>query len=327
VEKGNDRTLAQERIGMTGTNVAVDDVQTPDGGSYPARRGPLIAFSLLAGLAVAIVWSATLVDDDIGVNTANGLLGHNSVTTSIAGSAAGILFAFTAGLAGTFTACNVAAFSAIAPMMDDAPSVTTRVKLALRPLAWLAVGLFAVAGAYGAIGAVLGQNIPQLSAAMLGNHVPERILQSMIVFSMIGLIFCYLGLAAAGAVPDPLRRMTERFAHTPQLVMGGLIGGFLIGRPYPLFYKMFLYSASTHNPFYGALSFVLVALGNILLMAVVFLALSMTKFQSWLRARPGRIAAFTAAALLIGGAFTFFYWGVRVPAGLGYGWFPTMPWH
>jgi hypothetical protein len=309
------------------TEVALSGAQLPRTGSYPIRRGPLIVFSLLAGLAVAILWSAQLADDDIGVNTANGLLGHNSLTTGIAGSAAGILFAFTAGLAGTFTACNVAAFSAIAPMMEDAPSATTRARLALRPLAWLAVGLIVVAGVYGAIGAVLGKRIPQLSTATLGNHVPERILQSMIVFSVIGLIFIYLGLAAAGVVPDPLRRMTERFAYTPQLVMGALIGGFLIGRPYPLFYKMFLYAASTHDPFYGALTFILVALGNILLMAVIFLALSMSKFQSWMLARPGRIATFTAAALIIGGAFTFFYWGVRVPAGLGYGWFPTMPWN
>jgi hypothetical protein len=155
-------------------------------------------------------------------------------------------------------------------MMEDAPSVTTRAKLALRPLAWLAAGLILIATAYGAAGAMLGKNIPQLSTATPGNHVPERVLQSMIVFSAIGLIFIYLGLAAAGIAPDPLRRMTERFAYTPQLVMGALIGGFLIGRPYPLFYKMFLYSASTHNPFYGALAFVLVAVGNILLMAVIF---------------------------------------------------------
>jgi hypothetical protein len=104
-------------------------------------RGPLVAVSLLAGLAIAILWSAQLFDDDIGVNSANGILGHDSLTTSISGSAAGVLFAFTAGLAGSFTACNVAAFSAIAPLMEDAPSAATRLKLALRPLAWLAAGL------------------------------------------------------------------------------------------------------------------------------------------------------------------------------------------
>jgi sulfite exporter TauE/SafE len=109
--------------------------------------------------------------------------------------------------------------------------------------------------------------------------------------------------------------------------MGALIGGFLIGRPYPLFYKTFEYAASTHNPFYGALAFVLVALGNIIVMALLFLILSMSGFQAWLRAAPSRVAKFTTAALLIGGAFTIAYWVVRVPAAFGIGWFPQMPWH
>jgi hypothetical protein len=311
---------------MANTNTALVGTRYPRTEARRIGRGRLVVLSLLAGLAVAVLWSARLVDDDIGLNVANGMLGHNSLTTGIASSAAGILFAFAAGLAGTFTACNVAAFSAIAPLMEDAPSVRARARLAVRPLAWLALGLFAVAGCYGAIGAVLGKNIPQLSTAMIGNHLPARILQSVIVFSVIGLIFIYLGLAAINMVPDPLRRMTRRFSYTPQLIMGALIGGFLIGRPYPLFFKMFQYAAATHNGFYGALAFILVALGNILLMAVLFLALSMSRFQHWLRADTARIAKFTAAALLVGGVFTLFYWGVRVPAYFGYGWFPHMPW-
>ncbi|HEY2576799.1 MAG TPA: hypothetical protein VGI74_10875 [Streptosporangiaceae bacterium] len=292
----------------------------------PIRRTPLIVFSLLAGLAIAILWWAKLVDDDIGVNAANGMLGQNTLTNGIAGSAAGVVFAFTVGLAGTFTACNVAAFSAIAPLMEDAQSAGARLRLALRPLAWLAVGLIVVAGTYGGIGATLGKSIPQLSTAMIGGTVPERVLQSVVVFSVIGLIFIYLGLAAIDVVPDPLRRIGQRFPYAPQLVMGALIGGFLIGRPWPLFFKMFQYAASTHNGFYGALTFILISLGNIVLMAVLFLALSMTRFQHWLQSKPGRVATFTASALLIGGAFTFFYWGVRAPANFGYGWFPHMPW-
>src|SRR5258708_2421556 len=31
-------------------------------------RGPLVAISLLIGLAIAVLWSASLVDDQIGVN-------------------------------------------------------------------------------------------------------------------------------------------------------------------------------------------------------------------------------------------------------------------
>lgn len=311
---------------MADTEMTVSAGTTAERRYRDIPRGPLVAGSLIAGIVIAILWSASLVDDDIGVNSANGILGHNSLTTGISGTAAGVLFAFTAGLAGSFTACNVAVFSAIAPLMEDAPSMMTRAKLALRPLAWLAAGLIFVAGVYGGIGASLGKSVPQLSTAMIGS-MPERVLQSVIVFSVIGLFFIYLGLAAAGYVPDPLARITARFPHAPQLVMGMLIGGFLIGRPYPLFFKMFQYAASTHNGFYGALTFILCALGNIVIMGLLFLALSMSRFQHWLRAEPGRIAKFTASALLIGGAFTFIYWGVRVPAGTGYGWFPQMPWH
>lgn len=291
------------------------------------RRGRLIAVSLIAGVVIAILWSARLVDDDIGVAAASGILGHDSLTTGIAGSLAGIAFAFITGLAGTFTACNVAAFSAIAPLMDETPSAAIRAKATLRPLAWLSVGLIVVAGVYGAIGATLGTSIPQLSNAMADGIMPARTLQALVVFGVIGLIFLYLGLATVGVVPDPLRPATARFRYAPQLLMGALIGGFLIGRPYPLFYKTFEYVASAHNGLYGALLFILVALGNIVLMGLLFLILSLTPFQAWLQAVPARAAKFTASALLIGGAFTVAYWVVRLPAHYGIGWFPQMPWH
>lgn len=311
---------------MADTEAAVSTTPAVRAQAREGSRAYLIFFSLLAGLIVAMLWSAKLVDDDIGVNTASGILGHNSLTTGINSSIGGILFAFVAGLAGTFTACNVAVFSAVAPLMEDAPSFAERAQRALRPVGWLAVGAIVVSGVYGAIGAVAGPSIPQLSTAHIG-HVPVKTLQSVIVFTVIGLIFIYLGLAAANVVPDPLARLTARFQYAPQLIMGALIGGFLVGRPYPLFFKMFKYAAATHNPLYGAGSLILVVVGNILVMALLFLLLTMTRFPQWMAARPGRVARFTASAMLIGGAFTVVYWGIRVPAHLGYGWFPAMPWH
>jgi hypothetical protein len=299
------------------TQVAVET--TPD-----VRRAPIIVWSVLIGLAIAVLWSAQLADDDIGLNTANGLLGQDATSATITGTLTGLVFAFVTGLAGTFTACNVAVFSAIAPMVEDRPSVGGRVRQSLRPLGWLTLAAVVVAGVYGAIGALLGSRLPQLSSATVGDGVPVRILQSVTVFGVIGLVMLYLGLAALGVVPDPLARVSARWA--PQLVMGVLIGGFLIGRPWPLFHKMFEDAASTHNALYGAGTFVLVAVGNMLLMGVLFVALSVSRFPQWLRASPTRIATVTAVALLIGGAFTFIYWDIRVPAGLGFGWFPKMPW-
>jgi hypothetical protein len=291
------------------------------------RRAPIIVWSVLIGLAIAVLWSAQLADDDIGLSTANGLLGQDATSATITGTLTGLVFAFVTGLAGTFTACNVAVFSAIAPMVEDRPSVGGRVRQSLRPLGWLTLGAVVVAGVYGAIGALLGSRLPQLSTATVGDGVPVRILQSVTVFGVIGLVLLYLGLAALHVVPDPLGRLTARWAAAPQLVMGVLIGGFLIGRPWPLFHKMFEHAASTHNAFYGAGTFVLVAIGNMLLMGVLFVVLSISRFPQWLRASPTRIATVTAVALLIGGAFTFIYWDIRVPAALGFGWFPKMPWH
>jgi len=291
------------------------------------RRGRLVLASLLIGTLIAVLWSAQLVDDDIGLNTANSLLGHDATTTSIGGTFAGLAFAFVTGLAGTFTACNVAVFSAITPMVENRSTAADRMKQALRPLMWLALGAIVVSGVYGAIGALAGHHIPALSTATFGaKHYPVRILQSMGVFAVIGIAMLYLGLAQLRLVPDPLARATARWEHTPQVAMGVLIGAFLIGRPWGLFHKMFQHAADTHNPFFGAASFILVVIGNLLVMGLLFLLLAASRFPQWLRADPGRIARVTAVALLIGGAFTFVYWGVRLPAKLGYGWFPTMPW-
>ena len=65
-------------------------------------------------------------------------------------------------------------------------------------------------------------------------------------------------------------------------------------------------------------------------MWAMFLALTTgpgVRLQQRLAANPQRLATVTAAALLIGGAFLIVYWGVRLPAAFGYGWFPKMPWH
>jgi hypothetical protein len=291
-----------------------------------AHRGRVIGFGVLAGLVVAVLWSAQLADDDIGMNVATGVLGNTS-GSAITSTATGLLFAFVTGLAGTFTACNVAVFSAVGPMVEHGRG-GSRLAAAFRPLIWLALGAVVVAGGYGAIGALLGGNVPQLSTATVGpEHLPVRTIQSIVVFGVIGLIMLYLALAAVRYVPDPLARASARWAPARSLVMGALIGGFLIGRPWPLFHEMFAHAAQTHNAGVGALTFVLIVLGNMVLTAILFALLTLARVPEWMRRRPTRLATVTAASLAVGGAFTLFYWAVRVPAGYGIGWFPVMPWH
>ena len=305
------------------TRVIVDRTAGRDRVEKP---GKIIAFGLLFGLIFALLWSVQLVDSDIGQNVASGLLGQPAESVQLSATATSLIFAFVTGLAGTFTACNVAVFSAIVPMVGDGYTRADRVRAAARPLGWLTLGATVVAGTYGAVGVHLDQQLPQLSTDVVGNGVPVRLVQSITTFSVIGAITLYLGLAAIQIVPDPLARLTARWSPTPYVALGALVGGFLIGRPWPMFNQMFVHAAGTHNSWLGAGVFVLVVLGNLALMAVLFLLISLTGAPRWLRATPSRVRTATAFALIAGGAFTIIYWGIRVPSKFGYGWFPTMPW-
>ncbi|RKR86874.1 hypothetical protein BDK92_1143 [Micromonospora pisi] len=302
----------------------------PPGVVSPPRTRRIVILSALAGVLLALVWSYHFVDSVIGDNVANTLLGHDAKATAIAGTAGGLLFAFVSGLAGTFTACNIAMAAAIGPMSQagtagGAIRTATGLRLLLRPVGWLTLGMVSVSAVYGFVGVLLGDRLPQLSTDVVGG-IPVRIVQSSVVFGLIGLALLYLGLAALGVLPDP-------FAHRPVarvVVLGALVGGFLIGRPYPLFNKLFHWAVDTGNPLYGAAAFVLQSLGNIAIVAVLFtlvIAATRGRFLTWLSRDPARLAAVTGSLLIALGVFTVVYWDIRVPAMFGFGWFPTLPYN
>ena len=214
-------------------------------------------------------------------------------------------FRFVSGLTGTFTACNVAGLSAIAPLSAGRQF---SVASALRSPGWLALGTSLMAGLYGAIGAVIGPSIPQLSHALLGRF-PIRLIQSMVVFAILGLILLLMGLAALRARRVSMSTVNG-YGQARLILIGGLIGAFLIGRPFALFVKIFEYAAATHNPALGALVFVLQSLGNIALVALVFLVFAMVgrgRLLRWLAARPDRLARFNASTLVVAGIFLIAY--------------------
>jgi hypothetical protein len=284
----------------------------------------VVAGSALLGVGLAIVWSPSFVDQTIGENGATTILGYDVTATPIGGALMAIGFAFISGLTGTFTACNVAGLSAIAPLSAGRQSSFAS---ALRSLGWLALGTSLVAGLYGAIGALLGPSIPQLSHALIGRF-PIRLIQSSVVFGILGLVLLGMGLASlrAPALTRPRKRGREIFGL---LLIGGLIGAFLIGRPFALFIKIFQYAAATHNPALGALVFVVQSLGNIAVLALVFVAIAAVgrgRLLRWLASRPDRLARFNAIALLTAGTFLIAYWCVRLPAVFGIGWWPRVPW-
>jgi hypothetical protein len=292
-----------------------------------SRRGRTLLIGVLAGLAMAVLWSFELVDTTIGQNIAKTALGHDARTTPISGLLSGAVFAFVTGVAGSFTACNIAVFGAVGPMVQQQRRLGMRSML--RPLGWLVAGMLPVSALYGAVGAWWGTGIPQLSTGKVGD-MPVRLVQSSVVFGVIGLALLYLGLAELRMVPDPLATLQQRYPNARLVVLGALIGGFLIGRPFGLFHKMFQYAAERHNPLYGAAIFVLQSLGNMLIMGLLFLLLTVLGrgwLVRWMAAKPGRITTVTAVSFLAVGVFTVVYWDIRVPSLFGFGWFPVMPYN
>lgn len=285
-----------------------------------------VLISIAAGILLAILWSYEFVDSVIGDNVANTLLGHDAKETPIAGSGAGLLFAFVSGFAGTFTACNIAMAASIGPMSQaSAGRRVDALRAFLRPLGAFAAGMVTVSAVYGFVGVLLGDALPQLSKDVVGG-MPVRLIQSSVVFGIVGLAFAYIGLAALGVVRDV-------FANRPTarvVVLGALVGAFLIGRPYPMFVKLFGWAAETGNPLYGAATFALQSIGNILLISLLFAILVLGtrgRFLGWLAANPRRTAVVTGALMLGLGVFTVVYWDIRVPSIFGFGWFPVMPYN
>jgi hypothetical protein len=291
----------------------------------------LILLSALGGLILAVVWSPRLVDSVIGGAVADPVVGGDARTVTITGTAMALLFAFITGVAGSFTACNIAVFGALAPMSAQSQSLGTRLSLLLRPIGWLALGAVAVAGLYGAIGVYIGESIPQLSNATIGeSQLRVRSIQSGVVFTLIGAIMVWHGLAALKLVRSPLSRLFERRPAAELMFMGGLVGAFLVGRPFGMFRHLYEYAAGTDNPLLGFATFALQAIGNIVVVSLLFLAIALGtrgRFQRWLTAKPGRLARFTAASFVVAGTFFIAYWGVKLGYRADLWWWPTMPYN
>ena len=280
------------------------------------RRMVYLVVAVLAGVVVAGFWNFRVVDgfgaDIVAANTIGDYRGKAG-EFAVLGATFGFLFAFVAGLAATFTACNCVAFAMI-PGLVCAPDARAGRATAFASLRLLLFSVVVVSAIYGAFVGWLG---PAGVAAINAREV--RFAQAGIVFSVLGIAMLVWSAIELGLLDRLTRRCTAAtrafFAQptTKAAIMGLMIGAFAIGRPYPVFREFLLYAAQAQSPAYGAAVMALQGIGQVAVMVVAFvllLALFGRKLGVWVTTRPLQPALVSALALAAGGAYFVFYWGV-----------------
>ncbi len=286
----------------------------------------IVLLGAVVGLLIAIFWVPAIADDTIGVNLASSILGTNAALVRLTGGWFSLAFAIAVGLGNTFTACNCAVFSCIAPLSGQKRQTKAGVWY---QLAFIATGVIVVTILYGIIGVLLNQQIPSLSNATLsiGRGFPVRLVQSTTVFVILGIVLFYWGLVTLRLVRNPLAKLVEQHLWTIPLSLGVIVGCFSIGRPYPLFQILFHYVAGSGNILVSAILMGLQGLCNIVVMALLFVLLMFGtggRVERWMQESPLRMQAITAFSVIGAGVFLIAYWGMRLPAQLGIGWFPHL---
>lgn len=280
------------------------------------RRVAYLIAATLGGIVIAGFWNFRVVDgfgaDIVAANTIGEYRGRAG-EFAILGATFGFVFAFVAGLAATFTACNCVAFAMI-PGLVCAPDAKAGRAAAFTSLRIMLFFVVLVSAIYGAFVGWLG---PMGAEAINARQV--RFAQAGIVFSVLGAAMLLWGAIELGLLDRFTRRCTPAtrafFAQssTKAAIMGMMIGAFAIGRPYPVFREFLLYAAQAQSPAYGAAVMALQGIGQVVVMVsafVLILALFSTKLAAWVTTRPAQPALLSAVALVAGGSYFVFYWGI-----------------
>ncbi len=291
---------------------------------YKTRKRLLWATGvMLLGVLIAGFWNYHLVDG-FGKNIVAG----NTIgdTSSLAGTynenggGFGFIFAAIAGLAATFTACNCVAFAMIPGLACSADKENTR-QSAISAIIAFVTPVVLVGAAYGIFVGFLG---PDGVSAI--NERPVRIAQAQTVFSMIGVIMILWGFIELGffkKITQKFSPVTKEFFSSPTTkvaLMGFLVGLFAVGRPFPVFREFLTYAATAQSPTYGAIVMAIHGLGQITVLLLLFFALvyfAGDKMMRWSTEKPHKPRMLTALALLGGGAYFVFYWGIAFVYDIG----------
>lgn len=284
---------------------------------YGLTRVFWMAFlAVLVGVLIAGFWNYHLVDGFGKKIVAEGTLGNTEQLAgeySTYGTGLGLLFGAIAGLAATFTACNCVVFAMLPGLVCSTEDESARIS------PWTIMGVF-VAGVL-VVSAIYGLYVGSLGPEEIEayNERGNRLLQAQVVFSSLGAIMLIWGLFELGIFGRAFS-----FAGDGTLfkagTLGFMVGLFAVGRPFPVFRDFLTYAASSGSPLYGAGAMVMQGLGQIAVMVLLFgliFWLAGTRLAGWATEKPCQPTLVSGLALLMGGSFFVFYWGLAFAFDIG----------
>lgn len=291
-----------------------------------------ITGAVILGILIAGFWNYHLVDGFGKDVIAGGTLGETSELAgsySSHGAAFGFLFAAVAGAAATFTACNCVVFALLPGLACSVEDQETSVS-ATAVAGWFTAGVLAICGLYGLFVGFLGP-----SGVEVLNSDSVRLTQAQTVFTSLGVLMLGWSLVELGL----LRRITCRFSEktraffarptTKAGLLGTMVGLFAVGRPYPVFRQFLSYAAEAGNPLYGAGVMMVQGAGQIFLMILLFALLVWVagrRLGRWAQEKPHQSQLLSGLALLVGGTFFVYYWGLSLTFDIGF-WGYRLGWY
>lgn len=285
-----------------------------------------VLYALLAcGLAVLVAgfWNYHLVDGfgrDVVAGRTIGDTGGLAGAFPEMGAGFGFLFAGIAGLAATFTACNCVVFAMLPGLACSTDGASRRTS------PWWALGAFV--GGVVLVSVVFGAYIGSIGSVgveALGEG-GRRLARAQAIFTFLGLVMLGWGMIEMGFLAAASRRLPRRWveALSSPLVKAGtvgvLVGLFAVGRPFPVFREFLGYAAAAESPVYGAGVMAVQGLGQIFVMVVAFVLLvwfAGSRLLEWSRSNPAGPRLVSGLALLAGGSFFLFYWGLAFAFDVG----------
>lgn len=230
------------------------------------------------------------------------------------GGGFGFIFAAIAGLAATFTACNCVVFAMIPGLACSADQSSSGSNTAWKAFGAFTSGVLVMTGIYGIYVGFLGPEGVEVI-----NRRAVRLGQAQAVFTILGIVMLLWGgleLGYLDAVKNRVSETTRKFLNqttVKALILGVLVGLFAVGRPFPVFREFLVYAASAQNPLYGAGVMMVQGIGQIAVMALLFFIIikaAGSKLNSVAVRKPYKFRMISGLALIAGGTYFIYYWGL-----------------